>query len=214
MLTNSVQPCRCGAPAECSGVAGGEDISCTAKDCQEYVSVFGFGLDVVEVWNQGIRGDVIQLPRYRFCQDHGGDLPYVEKFLCDTCAREGINRCGCGSHARLAGGKWLGKWLSGIVCERCDQVLFIFGYCDDIEDRWNEGQRGYIRLPDDRYLRQREKALKEADLRWRRRLWKSIKSQNKKQIKFLLRMKKKDLQRYVVLRNAWCKYKKQILFGN
>lgn len=75
----------------------------------------------------------------RFCHKHGGDIPFGDEWLCDTCARTGINTCSCGSPARYFGEALMGS----ISCESCDQ--FLMGVdIPDICERWNRGERGVI----------------------------------------------------------------------
>lgn len=76
----------------------------------------------------------------RFCKKHGGDLSLGDEWLCDTCARAGINTCKCGSPARA----FSEALMSVVACESCDE--FLMGVdIQDICDRWNSGERGYIK---------------------------------------------------------------------
>lgn len=74
----------------------------------------------------------------RFCIEHGGDIQ-LDKWLCDTCARKGIDKCKCGSHARFFGE----ALMFSVSCESCNE--FVMGIdIRDIRDRWNRGERGFI----------------------------------------------------------------------
>lgn len=73
------------------------------------------------------------------CGKHGGDLQLGDAWLCDVCARDGIDPCSCGSPARLFGE----ALMSSVSCESCDQ--FVMGVdVEDIRSRWNSGERGVI----------------------------------------------------------------------
>lgn len=73
----------------------------------------------------------------RFCKFHGGDISDGNEWLCDTCARQGINKCICGGHARI-----FGEGLaSAVSCEDCDQSVGGIGV--DAKALWNSGVRGW-----------------------------------------------------------------------
>ena len=83
-------------------------------------------------------------PYNKFCVKHGGkpsDMhPGDAGWLCDSCAREGINKCKCGGHARIFGEALMG-W---IYCESCDESVSKC-LCDrgeDVVSLWNRGIRG------------------------------------------------------------------------
>lgn len=74
-----------------------------------------------------------------FCAKHGGNLSIGDVWLCDICARQGIDVCSCGSPARVFGE----AMLSSVSCESCNQ--FVAGVdVGDIRLRWNRGERGFI----------------------------------------------------------------------
>lgn len=77
----------------------------------------------------------------RFCEKHGGDVSIGDAYwLCDTCARDGIDRCKCGSHARYFGE----AMLSSITCEaECGETLTVIG-SSNTRKMWNEGRRGWV----------------------------------------------------------------------
>lgn len=77
----------------------------------------------------------------RFCKKHGGDVEQGCLFLCDACARAGINPCKCGSPARAFGE----AAMSSISCESCDQFLMGI-WVNHIREKWTAGERGV--LPD------------------------------------------------------------------
>lgn len=75
----------------------------------------------------------------RFREKHGGDVPFGDEWLCDTCARRNINLCKCGNPARLFGE----ALFFSISCESCDEYIAGVDVLD-ICDKWNQGIRGFI----------------------------------------------------------------------
>ncbi len=78
--------------------------------------------------------------RSRFCTRHGGDVSPSDAWLCDTCAREGINPCVCGSPARYFGE----ALMTSVKCESCDQFVMQIALKPDIRILWNQGFRGVL----------------------------------------------------------------------
>lgn len=78
----------------------------------------------------------------RFCTNHGGDVSVYDSWLCDTCAREGINKCSCGSHARSFGE----ALMCSVSCESCKEYVMFIGMKPSVRDMWNKGLRGNIEL--------------------------------------------------------------------
>lgn len=74
------------------------------------------------------------------CEKHGGNVSSDNLFLCDECARSGINKCRCGGHARIFGE----ALFATIKCESCGECLSGVGwdFCKSIKDKWNSGERG------------------------------------------------------------------------
>lgn len=76
----------------------------------------------------------------KYCQRHGGTDPYMEKWYCDDCAVEGINKCKCGAFAR----GFSEALCSQIYCEKdCGENLLYIGY-GPAKFLWNQGYRGHI----------------------------------------------------------------------
>lgn len=81
------------------------------------------------------------MPTGRNCVKHGGDYEGPDNyFMCDTCAREGCNKCECGGHARAFGE----ALFSAVSCESCKKSVSGVGYNLNIRERWNKGERGMI----------------------------------------------------------------------
>lgn len=79
----------------------------------------------------------------RFCEKHGGDVSISNAYwLCDTCARDGIDKCKCGAHARYFGE----AMLCSINCEdNCGESLTtINDSSSNVRKLWNEGIRGRV----------------------------------------------------------------------
>ena len=75
----------------------------------------------------------------KLCAKHGGDCnPYDAGWLCDECARTGINNCECGGHARIFGE----ALMVSVSCESCSKSVMRVGYDIDIKGLWNAGVRG------------------------------------------------------------------------
>jgi hypothetical protein len=82
----------------------------------------------------------------RFCEKHGGDVSEQNAFfLCDTCSREGINKCECGGHARYFGE----ALMKSVSCESCDAFVMHVGWDFNVVHAWNRGERGVISDRDD-----------------------------------------------------------------
>lgn len=75
----------------------------------------------------------------KLCVKHGGDCnPADASWLCDECARTGINKCECGGHARA----FSEAVMCGVSCESCRQSVVYIGFDRDIRELWNTGIRG------------------------------------------------------------------------
>ena len=74
------------------------------------------------------------------CIRHGGALSYGNEILCDICARDGVNRCPCGSSARRFGE----ALMTSVSCETCHEFVMGVDLKEDIRDYWNRGERGFI----------------------------------------------------------------------
>jgi hypothetical protein len=86
------------------------------------------------------RGYPMARARGRFCKKHGGDVGTGDEgWLCDTCARSGIDKCKCGGHARIFGE----ALMSSVFCEQCDERVSGVDV-EDIRAKWNAGMRGWI----------------------------------------------------------------------
>lgn len=73
------------------------------------------------------------------CIAHGGDLDQDDSaWRCDECARSGINRCACGSYARL----FVVPLMVGVACESCTASVLTVGAGKNIRTLWNNGLRG------------------------------------------------------------------------
>ena len=81
----------------------------------------------------------------RFCTLHGGDVSRSEAWLCDTCARQGINPCSCGAPARYFGE----AMMTSVSCEACDQFVMQIAWKPDIRILWNQGARGVLERKED-----------------------------------------------------------------
>lgn len=80
-------------------------------------------------------------PTGKLCTKHGGNYnPFDGFWICDACAREGIDKCPCGSHARYFGE----AMMCAVKCEGCGASLMQIGFKPSVRDRWNQGMRGYI----------------------------------------------------------------------
>jgi hypothetical protein len=79
-------------------------------------------------------------PLGRFCTHHGGDVSPSDAWLCDTCARTGINPCSCGSPARYFGE----ALMTSVKCESCEQFVMQIAWQPDIRILLNQGLRGVL----------------------------------------------------------------------
>lgn len=80
----------------------------------------------------------------KLCAKHGGNCnPADAGWLCDECARTGINKCECGGHARIFGE----ALMVAVSCESCKQSVMRVGFGFDIKMLWNDGVRGYEVTP-------------------------------------------------------------------
>lgn len=77
----------------------------------------------------------------KLCPKHGGNCNSLDAYwLCDKCARAGINPCKCGSPARYFGE----ALMCSVYCESCDESVAIISDCVDIRQLWNDGYRGFL----------------------------------------------------------------------
>lgn len=73
------------------------------------------------------------------CAKHGGAKNGPDDFwLCDACARQGINLCSCGSPARYFGE----ALMCSVSCESCTEFVMLIGSSKKALQLWNEGVRG------------------------------------------------------------------------
>ena len=73
------------------------------------------------------------------CKKHGGDCNQSDaSWLCDKCAIEGYEKCGCGGNAR-----GFGEALFSMVgCEECDELVSGIGI--NARLLWNQVVRGHF----------------------------------------------------------------------